>query len=118
VDLISDLRDSIATQDRIGDDLGELADEGAFDAGCDPISVPNHRLVPILALALERSPSDIISSSEQRQPRRGYFVAPASKEVEDDFVLDPNDPRRLITGVPPGFDLERQNDSWKVYARC
>jgi hypothetical protein len=118
IDRVSDLRDSIATQDRIGDDLTALADEGAFAAGCDPISVPNHRLVPILALALERTPSAIISSSEQRQPRRGYFVAPASKEVEDDFVLDPNDPRRLITGVPPGFELAERNASWEIYERC
>jgi hypothetical protein len=117
-DLISDLRDSIATQDRIGDDLGELADEGAFGSGCNPISVPNHRLVPILALALDRRPSEIVSSSEQRQPRGGYYVDPATREVEDDFVLDPNDPRRLITGVPRGFELTTRNASWKLYARC
>ena len=117
-ELISDLRDSIAAQDRIGDDLGDLADEGAFAAGCGPISVPNHRLVPILALALERTPSDIISSSEQQQPRRGYFVAPANREVADDFVLDPNDPRRLITAVPAGFELTARNRSWRLYARC
>jgi hypothetical protein len=118
VDLISDLRDSVASQDRIGDDLGRLADDGDFATGCDPISVPNHRLVPILSLALDRTPSQIISSSEQRQPRRGYFVDPATREVAHDFVLDPNDPRRLITGVPPRFELQARNASWKLYARC
>ncbi len=118
VDLISDLRGSIATQQRIRDDLHSLVDAGAFGGHCGPISVPNHRPLPLLALWLDRRPSRIVSSSEQRQPDRGYFLDPASAFVERNFTLDPNDPRRLTAAVPPGFRLRAQNRSWKLYVRC
>jgi hypothetical protein len=34
------------------------------------------------------------------------------------FVLDPNDPRRLTTKVPPSFRRVARNESWILYARC
>ena len=48
----------------------------------------------------------------------GYFLDPADQFVVSHFVLDPNDPRRLTTQVPPGFRLRARNASWKLYARC
>jgi hypothetical protein len=44
--------------------------------------------VPRLAFDLEVRPSRIVSFSEQRQPRRGYFLDPASAFVVHNFVLD------------------------------
>jgi hypothetical protein len=118
-DYLKTVRDDLSDQSAIESDLHDLADSGAFRAGCVPISVPNHRAVPRLAAWLKLRPSQIVSSSEQRQPRHGYFLDPANQDVVHHFVLDPNDPRRLTTKVPPGFRrVAVENDSWKLYARC
>jgi hypothetical protein len=105
-------------QSSIESDLHDLADSGAFDKDCLPVSVPNHRAVPRLAAWLDLRPSQIISSSEQRQPLHGYFLDPANENVVRHFVLDPNDPRRLTTKVPPSFRRVSRNESWILYARC
>jgi hypothetical protein len=109
----------LTNQSRIEGDLTDLADSGAFVPICGPISVPNHRAVPRLAFSLDVKPTAIVSSSEERQPSRGYFLAPASAFVIHNFILDPNDPSRLPVGVvPDGFRLVAQNESWKLYRRC
>jgi hypothetical protein len=38
--------------------------------------------------------------------------------VERNFMLDPNDPRRLTASAPPGFALLARNASWRLFARC
>ena len=88
------------TRREIEGDLNDLADSGAFEPLCGPISVPNHRAVPRLAFDLDVRPSRIVSSSEQRQPRRGYFLDPASPFVIHNFILDPNDPTRFDDARP------------------
>jgi hypothetical protein len=117
-DLLSQVDTDLTNQSEIEGDLGDLADSGAFEPICLPISVPNHRAVPRLAFDLDVRPSHIVSSSEQRQPRRGYFLYPASPFVIHNFVLDPNDPARFQTRVPPGFRLIASNNSWLLYRRC
>ena len=117
-DLDSRVATDLANQGRIESDLNELADSGAFEPACGPISVPNHRAVPRLALALDLRPSQIVSSSEQAQPRRGYFLAPASAFVIHNFILDPNDPARFASEVPAGFEPVAANASWRLYRRC
>jgi len=125
-DLLSRVDVDLTNQGEIEADLHDLADSGAFQyvsgAGsrppCLPISVPNHRAVPRLAFDLDLQPSRIVSASQQRQPRRGYFLDPASPFVVHNFVLDPNDPARLATPVPPGFRRVAGNDSWVLYRRC
>jgi hypothetical protein len=117
-DLLHRVDVDLANQGEIESDLGDLADSGAFEPLCLPISVPNHRAVPRLAFDLEIRPSDIVSFSEQRQPRRGYFLDPATPFVVHNFVLDPNDPARLATPVPPGFRPVARNESWALYRRC
>ena len=117
-DLDSRVATDLSNQGQIEDDLNALADNGAFDPPCGPISVPNHRAVPRLALALDRSPSEIVSSSEQRQPASGYFLAPADPFVIHNFILDPNDPARFESRVPAGFRPVAENESWRVYRRC
>jgi hypothetical protein len=110
----------LTNQSRIEGDLTDLADSGAFEPLCGPISVPNHRAVPRLAFNLDLEPTAIVSASEQKsQPARGYFLAPASPFVIHNFILDPNDPSRFeSTVVPPGFRFVAGNDSWKLYRRC
>ncbi|HEY5816484.1 MAG TPA: hypothetical protein VIS95_09140 [Solirubrobacterales bacterium] len=117
-DLLSRVDTDLTNQSEIESDLGSLADSGAFEPICLPISVPNHRAVPRLAFDLDLRPSRIVSSSEQRQPPRGYFLDPASPFVLHNFVLDPNDPARLATPVPPGFRRVTANQSWHLYRRC
>jgi hypothetical protein len=117
-DYLKTVHNDLDEQSAIEDDLHALVDSGAFDPACVPISAPNHRAVPRLAALLDLRPSQIISSSEQHQPRRGYFLDPANENVVHHFVLDPNDPRRLTTKVPPGFRPVTRNRSWRLYARC
>jgi hypothetical protein len=117
-DLLSRVDTDLTNQSEIESDLGDLADSGAFEPICLPISVPNHRAVPRLAFDLDLRPSRIVSSSEQRQPRRGYFLDPASPFVIHNFILDPNDPARFTTTVPPDFRRVAGNDSWLLYRRC
>ena len=117
-DLLHRVDVDLTNQARIEGDLNDLAESGAFEPVCLPISVPNHRAVPRLAFDLDVRPSRIVSSSEQRQPARGYFLDPASPFVVHNFVLDPNDPARLRTPVPPGFRPVAHNESWVLYRRC
>jgi hypothetical protein len=142
-DRLADLEDSIAIQERIRDDLKALADDGAFagaygeDAdgrpatipagleGCSEITVPNHRPLPLLALWLDRRPSEIVAAVRELdgelvrvEPQNGYFLDPASPTVEANFTLDPNDPGNLTAPVPPGFEAASANDSWLLLRRC
>jgi hypothetical protein len=118
-DLLSQVDTDLTNQGGIESDLGNLADSGAFEPLCLPISVPNHRAVPRLAFDLGVRPSRIVSSSEQaHQPRRGYFLDPADPFVVHNFILDPNDPSRFTTAVPPGFHRVASNESWLLYRRC
>lgn len=117
-DLLHRVDVDLTNQGAIEEDLGELADSGAFEPLCLPISVPNHRAVPRLAFHLDVRPSEIVSFSQQRQPARGYFLDPASRFVVRNFVLDPNDPARLASPVPRGFRRAARNESWVLYRRC
>jgi hypothetical protein len=117
-DLLARVDTDLTNQSAIESDLDDLAESGAFEPLCLPISVPNHRAVPRLAFDLDVRPSEVVSSSEQRQPPRGYFLKPASPFVVHNFILDPNDPARFETRVPAGFRRVARNDSWILYRRC
>jgi hypothetical protein len=108
----------LSNQARIENDLGDLIDAGAFEPLCGKVAVPNHRAVPRLAFGLDVEPTQIVSASEERVPRRGYFVAPASPFVTHNFILDPNDPTDLSLPIPAGFERVAANESWIVYRRC
>ncbi|HET7574504.1 MAG TPA: hypothetical protein VFJ99_05255, partial [Solirubrobacterales bacterium] len=94
----------LTNQARIEKDLTDLVDSGAFaEPLCGKIVVPNHRAVPRLAFGLEVEPTEIVSATEERAPRRGYYLAPASPFVIHNFILDPNDPTTFKPEVPPGY---------------
>lgn len=117
-DLLHRVDVDLTNQSEIEGDLDALADAGAFEPICLPISVPNHRAVPRLAFDLDLRPSQIVSSADERQPRRGYFLEPASSFVIHNFILDPNDPARFKVEVPTGFRPVARNESWVLYRRC
>jgi hypothetical protein len=117
-DLDSRVDTDLTDQARIEDDLTDLVDAGAFEPLCGKIVVPNHRAVPRLAFGLEIKPTAIVSASEERAPARGYYVAPASEFVVENFILDPNDPTDVSLSAPPGYEAVAENESWRVYRRC
>lgn len=114
---IDALRSTIGIQRDIRDDLHALAQRPPLRSACRPVTVPNHRPVPLLALWLELPPREIVSA-QLRTPRRGVYVDPASARVERNFILDPKDPGVLSAEVPRGFRRTAQNPSWVIYARC
>jgi hypothetical protein len=107
--------DNLARQQVIQDDLVGLVTDGAISPSCEPIGVPNHRPIPLLALRLKASPSLV-----RAQPIDvGTFVAPANRSVLDSYILDPRDPLGArVNQVPSGFKLSARDAYWHVYRRC
>ena len=60
----------------------------------------------------------MVSSEEEHPVAGGYYLAPASEFVIRNFILDPNDPARVVSELPPGFRLAAANQSWRLYGRC
>jgi hypothetical protein len=106
----------LSNQQSIQNDLLALVDDGAVNLRCGPVGVPNHAPVPLLALYLHTSPARIVSA-QTGSIATGEYVDPASKFVEDEYVLDPHDPHRPVS-VPPGFVESRTNRSWLIFQRC
>ncbi|HWJ50455.1 MAG TPA: hypothetical protein VNR42_05505 [Solirubrobacteraceae bacterium] len=106
----------LARQQSIEGDLVALVRNRAIDLRCGPVGVPNHAPIPLLALYLKTSPRSIVSL-QTGHIATGIYVDPASKEVEEDYVLDPLDPHQAVS-VPPGFTEKGANRSWLIFQRC
>jgi hypothetical protein len=106
----------LASQERIEGDLEALVGTGAVNLRCGPVGVPNHAPIPLLALYLRASPAQI-RSAQSGHITSGVYVDPASKEVEDDYILDSHDPHEAVS-VPPGFSATAANRSWLILSRC
>jgi hypothetical protein len=106
----------LARQQEIQDDLLALVDNHAISLRCGPVEVPNHAPVPLLALYLKTSPANVVSG-QVATVTDGVYVDPASKEVEQDYVLDPHDAHRPVN-VPPGFMEAHANASWLIFQHC
>lgn len=107
---------ALGVQQRIQNELVALVRTHAIVTGCEPIGVPNHAPLPLLALWLETPPGRM-ADLQSETLRRGTYVEPADAEVQKDYVLDPNDPHRPVR-VPSGFALTHANRSWRVYEHC
>ena len=110
-DLLSQVNTDLTNQGAIEADLGDLADSGAFEPLCLPISVPNHRAVPRLAFDLDLRPSRMVSSTEQRQPRRGYFLEPGEPLRRPQLHPRPQRPVPLRQQRPPRLPPRRRATS-------
>jgi hypothetical protein len=106
------LEDSIATQERILDDLDALP---AAALRCAPLAVTNRRPIPHLALGFGVAPQDVLVGAP---PRARTYVGPASRRVAEEFVFDARDPVRVLPRLPPGFARVAGNRSWTVLSRC
>jgi hypothetical protein len=109
----------LARQQRIQNDLTELVDEGAISARCEPVGVPNHAPIPLLALWLQTPPTEIVSA-QVRTIAHGTYVDPATREVQENYILNRNDPNEPDTApvVPAGFTATRTSSSWLIFQRC
>ena len=113
VNRIGDLRDALRIQDGIQDDLHALTPR----MRCTPVTVPNHRPVPLLALWLDVAPQRI-AVAQERPPRSGTYVVPSSARVARQYILDPRDVDPRIPPPPAGFLPVGSNASWRAFARC
>jgi hypothetical protein len=109
--------DSLARQQADADGLTALVDSGAVGLRCGVIGVPNHRPVPLLALRLRASPVRVVSAQDQGITS-GMYIAPATRKVARDFILDPHDPHPVSASVPLGFRLVRRSAEWDVFELC
>ncbi len=107
---------NLARQQSIQDDLVALVDSKAMTLKCGPVGVPNHAPIPLLALYLRAKPS-LVVSAEAKQIEHGTYVDPASREVEEDYVLDSKDPHAAVS-IPPGFTEAHANRSWLIFEHC
>jgi hypothetical protein len=106
----------LARQQSIQNDLLALVDNHTISLRCGPVGVPNHAPIPLLALYLKSSPADVVNG-QLAGLSSGEYVDPASKDVEESYVLDPNDPH-VAVNVPPGFTEVRANRSWLIFQKC
>jgi hypothetical protein len=109
--------DNLARQEGIQNELIALVADHEINLKCGPVGVPNHAPVPLLALYLKTSPANIRDGERDRPISRGVYVDPANRKVEEDYVLDKNDPH-IAVGVPAGFTASGGNGSWRIFSRC
>ncbi|MSX02321.1 MAG: hypothetical protein F2813_04075 [Actinobacteria bacterium] len=119
VSRLSNLRYALKRQEQIQGDLRALVQQppGLISRSCTPISVPNHRPVPLLAIWLDLPAQQIFSAADAPQPS-GQFIATASPSVAADYILDPRDKDRSVVQPPASFKSVGSNESWVVYSRC
>jgi hypothetical protein len=111
---IDRLADALATQEAIQGDLGRLVQAGV---PCEPVTVPNRRPIPLLALWLKLDPG-AIGNAQARLPVRGTYLVPRTEQVARDYILDRRDQDRRVPAPPAGFDTARTGDAWVAAARC
>ncbi len=111
VDRIADLRRALRVQEGIQGDLARLVADDALGSRCLPVTVPNRRPVPLLALWLDRPPQTF-ATAQDRPPVRGVLLQPASGRVAADYILDPRDRDRSVRAPPASFRRVDGNASW------
>jgi hypothetical protein len=111
VDRIADLRRALRIQEGIQGDLARLVADDRLARGCVPITVPNRRPIPLLALWLDRPPQ-ALATAQGGAPVRGILLQPASARVAADYILDPRDRHRSVPAPPAAFRRADGNASW------
>lgn len=118
LDRISDLRRALRIQAGIQGDLARLVADDALRPGCVPVTVPNRRPIPLLALWLDRPPQSF-ATAQDGAPARGVLLQPASARVAAAYILDPRDRDRSVPAPPPAFRRIGGNKSWLLLtAEC
>ncbi len=111
---IDRLGDALRRQESIQGDLARVVRDGV---PCRPLTVPNRRPIPLLALWLKVDPGAIADAQEQ-PPARGTYLVPRTPKVASDYILDKRDLNRRVAPPPAEFRVVEANDSWIAAARC
>lgn len=106
----------LARQQQIQDDLVTFASRGTLSVRCGPVGVPSHAPIPLLALYLKAAPAQIVNAQGE-QLSQGSFVDPASRQVEEEYVLLAQTKALPVT-IPPGFNEAAANSSWLLFEHC
>lgn len=120
VDRVRTLRATLHGQEQIQRDLAKLIRSGSIGrtrggtGRCGPISLPNHRPVPLLALWLDSEPQSLPA----HPVARGTYLTPATAAVAKAYVLDKRDPVQAVAGAPAGFRAGGGDASWRVLRLC
>jgi hypothetical protein len=109
-------RDALRIQEGIQSDLASIVGHGRLSPTCRPITVPNRRPIPLLALWLDEQPT-AIRSAQDGAPRHGAYLVTANATVAKDYILDPRDLDRRIPPPPAGFAVRSRNASWVLLTR-
>ena len=109
-------RDALRIQEGIQSDLAALVGHGRLADACRPVTVPNRRPIPLLALWLGERPTTI-RSAQDGPPRRGADLVTATPQVAHDYILDPRDLDRRLPPPPAGFAVQARNASWILLTR-
>ena len=118
LDRITSLRRALDRQEQIQGDLARLVGDDRLPAGCSPVTVPNRRPIPLLALWLDEQPQ-AFATAQEAPPTRGVLLQPASAKVAADYILDPRDLDKSVPPPPPGFRRRAGNASWLLFSgRC
>jgi hypothetical protein len=110
---ISSLRDALATQVGIQDELGEVVER----APCQRYVVPNRRPVPLVALWRDVTPG-AVAVAQDGFPRGGSYMYPRSPAVAHDYILDPSDLDKRVPPPPAGWRALPGSADWRLAALC
>ncbi|MGI8622697.1 MAG: hypothetical protein ACR2NB_04215, partial [Solirubrobacteraceae bacterium] len=113
VDRLTSLRRALSVQEGIQGDLSRLVGDDRLPADCVPITVPNRRPIPLLALWLDVRPQ-ALATAQEAPPRRGVLLQPATAQVAADYILDRRDLDRSVPAPPASFRPRARNASWIV----
>jgi hypothetical protein len=106
LDRLRGAHDRVAFQSAVAGD----ARATALAAGCDRLTLQGGRPVPLLALALDRAPTQF-AVARSRAPRGALVLAPADQRVVRDYLLVRRAPR-------PSLPLAARSAHWRLYGRC
>ncbi len=104
---LSGVRDRLAFQSSVASQGERLASEVA----CGSPALPGGRLVPLLALSLDR-PLGSLAVARGTAPADRPYLAPATPRVRRDYLLVRSVPR------PPRAAPTAVSRSWRLYGRC
>lgn len=111
---IDALQRSLSQQEATVNELRVLVDQ----APCGPITVPNRRAVPLVALWTGEPAAAVRTSQDLGAPRRGTYIVPVSARAARGFVLDARDRDRTIPPMPAAFRTQARGDWWVMASHC
>jgi hypothetical protein len=109
---------SLEERAHVQHDLERLAENGAIAKSCEPIGVPNHTPIPVIALWLKTPPSEVVSA-RQRTITHGTWIEPADEKTRENYILDKEDRESTNPeAVPNGFKETEDDGTWRIFQRC